>query len=188
VIPESAVTDWPPAWRFTAQLLSNALIAILVWFLARGRIKSERWHERQAEVYLRIVEDLYVIQEYYGGHLANATSDETGQPAPHPRSYYEQMRPGVDAAVREIERHAAVGPFLLTPEAVAILKDFTRQRNDPANHDVTAVEALSYLLARDCWVLFSERAQRDLGRLGWVRYHWRRWRRPGPFPGSYPEP
>jgi hypothetical protein len=48
-------------WGFLSQLLSGCAIALLVWWLARGRIRTERWQEQQIKAYHEVVNALYTI-------------------------------------------------------------------------------------------------------------------------------
>lgn len=75
VIPDSLLiaTPWLPVTvssdallGFWGQVFAGVLIPVVVWILARGRLRSERWHERQQGVYHAIADHLYVVQEFTG--------------------------------------------------------------------------------------------------------------------------
>jgi hypothetical protein len=164
-------------WNSLGQLLSGSIIALLVWRLAKNRIRTERWHERQADAYHSIVEHLYVMQEYTGEKGADDDRRLDMQPPRRLESEYEAMWPAVLAAQRAVERHAAVGPFLLTPQAVAILQRYCREKERLDDADLHHYTFAWHYVVRRCWIEFSDRARRDLGQLGDVRYWWRRGRR-----------
>jgi hypothetical protein len=82
----------------------------------------------------------------------------------------EHMRPAFEAAEREIARHAAVGPFLLTKGAIEILRLYRERLFDPAWVSSAWSWRGHHSLAKACWTDFSDRARRDVGNLSRLGY------------------
>jgi hypothetical protein len=165
-------------WGFVGQIISGSFIAFLVWLLARGRIRTERWQEKQIEAYHEVVGALYTIQEYTGPAAEEEEREERGEPRSHIADELAARRPEVDAAIRIVRRQAAIGPFLLKPKAVGILQTYEHRLKDSDWMSSTLPMQSWNWLARECWAEFADRARYDLGQICFMHY-WikviRRW-------------
>jgi hypothetical protein len=157
-------------WGAVGQLISGVILALLVWWLARGRIRTERWQERQIEAYHEVVRALYTIQEYTGPHAEEEEREERGDPRVRSTEQLEAHRAEVDAAIRIVRRQAAVGPFLLKPKAVAILRTYEDRLHDEDWTGSHFPKQSWNWLARECWSEFANRARYDLGQIGFMSY------------------
>jgi hypothetical protein len=112
---KEALTLAAAVLAFIASLVATAVVAYNGRF---RRFARERWWERKADAYSRIIESLADLVYYHETHLSAA---EQG------RDLSEVTRTEIEGYWRrghaEAKRAAAVGAFLISPGAEAALRD-----------------------------------------------------------------
>jgi len=97
-------------------LIVGVCTAIITVRLSLRRFHAERWWERKAEAYSRIVEALHNAMEY-----CSAMSDEslTGVEVNDDRK--KQLDEAYDGAARELRKATGVGAYIISDEVAAVL-------------------------------------------------------------------
>jgi len=141
---------------FVASIIATAVAAYNGRF---GKFARERWWERQAEVYTRIIDALARMVYYHEEHL---TAYEEGRNIP------ETLKADTDQhwhrSYTDLKRASAVGAFLISPGAEAALRKMWKDKDksiDP--QDWYGQLEQDYVAARDCLKSMVEYAKRDLG-------------------------
>lgn len=123
------------------------------------RFARERWWERKADAYARIIEALSDLVFYHETHLDAA---ETG------RTLSEEHRADIEKfwgrGHAEVKRAAAVGAFLISSEAEAALQKFQKGSGESIhpNNWYGLIED-SYVVTRDALRAVVAAAKEDLG-------------------------
>lgn len=112
---------------FLASLFLAACTAFITVRLSLRRFHAERWWERKAEAYSRIVEVLYQAMEYCASHLHEEAS---GKELSEDRD--RELSEGYVRSYRELRKVAAVGAYMISDEAARTLASLlNRPRLDP---------------------------------------------------------
>jgi hypothetical protein len=121
-----------PFGTIAAGLLVSVATSVVTVRLALGRFYSERWWERRLDAYIRVhdalsvqlrqrevrVDDLYA---FYAGEASNG---------PPPDDMAEEIRRSWRESERELENALARGAFLLSEDAVTLLRRYQRQQGE----------------------------------------------------------
>ena len=122
-----------PQWLTT--VLSSLIPALIVGIctavfsvrLALRRFHAERWWERKADAYSRIVEALYHAMEYCA---ARSDEDMTGRQISEERE--KELSEGYQLAHRELRKAASVGAYIISDDVAEALATLERRpRLDP---------------------------------------------------------
>src|SRR5205823_883701 len=115
---------------FAASIIATAVAAYNGRF---GKFARERWWERQAEAYTRIIEALAGVVHYHEEHL---TAYEEGRNIP------ERLKAETDAhwqrSYAELKKASAVGALLISPGAETALRKMWKDKDnsiDPQDWD-----------------------------------------------------
>src|SRR5947208_12000848 len=111
-----------PQWTFS--ILTNLVPALLVAIvtsvltvrLSLRRFHAERWWERKAEAYSRIIESLHAAMEYH-----SAMSDEAMTAEERDEARYARLKNEYDEAYRNLRRSTGIGAYIISEEAAAVL-------------------------------------------------------------------
>jgi hypothetical protein len=144
------------------------LIAAILAFIASlaaiynsrfRRFALERWWERKADAYTRIIEALSDLVDYYRQmcdeeiNPRRTINDKTKQ------EMVERSKRGH----REVDKAADIGAFLISPEADAALQRFRQEPKDkPDPHDWYSIFENEYSRAKQCLKEMVECAKNDL--------------------------
>lgn len=115
------------------QIALNVLTAILIaavssWITVRlslRRFRAERWWERKADAYSRVIEALHNSKAFADQHLE---AGYQGRELPEDRD--KELRSRVRAAQDEIRKAMDVGAFLLSEDALNRLKQYEKGAED----------------------------------------------------------
>jgi hypothetical protein len=109
-------------------LIVGVCIAVFSVRLALRRFHAERWWERKAEAYSRIVEALYHAKEY----CAARSSDEKTAGRQITPEREKELSEGYQHACRELRKAASVGAYIISDEVAKVLSALEkRPRLDP---------------------------------------------------------
>lgn len=125
-------------------VLSNFVISVItawvtVW-LSLGRFRTEKWWTKKAESYSAIIEALHHMKEYC---LAELKSIERSQELSSQSR--DELFSKFNKGIQEVDLAADVGSFIISIEAVNLLKDFQK------NHE-------QIVFGNDVYKYFDEQA------------------------------
>ena len=112
------------------EILTNALAAIFIaavtsWItvqLSLRRLRSERWWERKANAYERVIEALHHSKEFTELHLE---AEHEGEELPEGER--QALRDKSEAAHAEVRRATNLGAFLLSDQAIERVRRYRRE-------------------------------------------------------------
>ena len=112
-------------------VLPSLIVGICTAFfsvrLALHRFHAERWWERKAEAYSRIVEALHDAMEYCSDR---SHEDMAGQQTSEERE--KQLAEDYDRAYRELKKATHIGAYIISDEVAEVLAVLERRpRQDP---------------------------------------------------------
>ncbi len=120
---------------------------------------SQRWWERKADTYIRIMEALWNLLEYAREAEEELWAHRTGEAKQASRASrdFRQSR-------EELKKTADIGSFVISEEAASSLRVFFRTVNEASNHPDYDMEIQLHLKAAEtCMTHVREEALRDLG-------------------------
>ena len=123
------------------------------------RFAQERWWERKAEAYTRIIEALSDLVDYYRRMLDQEINPQRNISQEAKREMLERSRQGH----HEVTKAADIGAFLISPEAEAALQLFRKgpgKKPDP--QDWYSIFDNEYSGAERCLKEIVECAKKDL--------------------------
>lgn len=103
-------------------LLISVITAVVTVRLSLSRFRSERWWERKADSYSRIIESLHHMKEYCMKQLA-AFESSTQLSGETERELLMKAKEGVE----QLSMATDVGSFIISNKAVDCLKDFQKR-------------------------------------------------------------
>lgn len=156
-----------------AGLLISVVTSVITVRLALGRYYSERWWERRLDAYTRVHDALSVqlkqtkaesdAMDYYYSELYR-TGEARAKPVPD--AVAEELRKNWRESERELEDALIRGAFLLSEDAVGLLRRYQQERRkiELSMRDLQqeSIEAL-LAAAQDAVDEFGKLAKRDLG-------------------------
>jgi hypothetical protein len=111
-----------PQWltTFTSSILPSLIVGVAtarfsVW-LAIRRFQSERWWERKAEAYSRIIEALHDATECFS---AWSHEDETGERISE--DHKKELEEVYGRARRELRKAKGIGAYIISDEVTQVL-------------------------------------------------------------------
>lgn len=124
---------------FVTSAATGTVTALLAVNLALGRFRKERWWDRKERAYSDLLGALYHVRSY-----AASTIDryEGGAGTPIDDELMEELAARSAAAHDEIRRAIAMGNFVISKEAAALLEKLGRSLDDP-HHDEDIYEMAS---------------------------------------------
>jgi len=156
VTTESAITLMAAGLAFLASVIAAAVAGFTARF---QRFAKERWWDRKAEAYSRIIDALsgvvYSHEEWYDAEL-----EHRGIPDEQRNEIDEHWRKGY----AELKRATAIGSFLISAQAEAALAQMwhdTGKGVHPA--DWFGQLESNYTTASDCLKKLVGAAKKDLG-------------------------
>lgn len=151
----------------TIATLIAAVLAFVAAVLAAGvsiynarfmRFAKERWWERKADAYTRIIEALSDLVYYYEEHYERELSHD-GMSDEYKKTIDEHWRRGY----AEIKRATAVGAFLISPAAASALENMWKERGKDVHiDDWFGMLESEYVAARECLKVVVAAAKHDL--------------------------
>lgn len=140
-------------------LVVAAFTSIVTVQLALRRFRAERWWERQADAYSRIVEALHVVM---GSWYARLQEERTGQAlGAQPK---QRLSDDYDRAARELEKATDIGAYIISERVVEALTRFQRrQRLDPDNSANIEIYEDEYRAYKKVLAEIKKLAKEDLG-------------------------
>lgn len=154
-----------PDWLHTAtatvlpSLLVAVVTAALTVKLSLKRFHAERWWERKAEAYTRIVESLYHVKAYSDAMIPEYLEGATYSP-----EHKKRLSDEYSAAHRELSKTTGIGAYIICDEAAEVLEELRKRpgldwdQNPP--WEVFEDDAQAYGAALD---KIRRIAKRDLG-------------------------
>jgi hypothetical protein len=149
-------------------IIINALvtigIAIVSVKLALGRFRSERWWERKAEAYSKIVEALHTVVEY------NSLMVEVGSGTHISEEEQEVRRKEARTAYLEVKKATGMGAYIISNDASLRLKQLGKQL-DKQRQSLEEIEKKPWVevsedsrkIYEDALVKIRDLAKKDLG-------------------------
>ena len=165
-----------------ASLVVSVATAFLAVRLALGRYYTERWWERRLDAYIRVHDALSVQLRHASADYDQLTDYQLSAtytqheilPSPVPEDAVEDMRKSWRTSERELADALLRGTFLLSEEAVRILRTYleehaeiTRSMTDLEEERLEAYMAAAQNAVKE----FGEQTKRDLSI---VQRHFRR--------------
>lgn len=90
--------------------------ALLTAKVALKSFRSQRWWERKADAYSRIVESLHDLMEYH-----SAMSDESMTGAERNEAQFAQLRGEYEKAYRDLRKVTGIGAYIISDEVAQVL-------------------------------------------------------------------
>lgn len=155
-------------------ILSGLLIAvatslITVW-LALWRFHSEKWWERKAELYSKLIEALYDMHSYSREWLEDYTVDEENERPEQTQKRKErldELSQRHNKAEEEVEKITIIGAFIVSD---AVAADLMRMRKEYREAAAEFAQGDSYTVVESCMTVIEEclgrvreHAKEDLG-------------------------
>ena len=142
-----------------AFIASVIAAAVSIYNARFRRFARERWWDRKVEAYNRIIDALsalvYYLEEHYNAEIEHRDLSDS-----HKKEIVEHWRKGY----AEVKRATAVGAFLISPAAEAVLQNMWKEKGkgvDP--NDWFGLMESDYVAAQDCLRAVVEAARNDLG-------------------------
>jgi hypothetical protein len=90
--------------------------AVLTVRLSLRRFHAERWWERKAEAYSRIIESLHAAMEYH-----SAMSDDSMIATERDEARYARLKEEFDKAYRDLRQSTGIGAYIISEQAADVL-------------------------------------------------------------------
>ncbi len=117
---------------FLASIGSGLFIAVASSFLtvhlSLRRFRTERWWDRKAETYSKVVEALYQSRRWTDRHLSEVYGEHEMT-----EEHKKELLAAAQAASLEIERVSTVGAFLLSEKAMSRLAQYKKDEKHASN-------------------------------------------------------
>src|SRR6266481_7061200 len=152
-------------------LFVAAVTSILTVRLALWRFHSEKWWERKAELYSRLMEALFDMHSYNRQWLADMEeymSDPSAAQTEKRKKHLESLWSRHQKAADEVQKIVVIGAFIVS-DAIADDLMQLRNANDAAmaefsdTHDPQEAAEKSFKAIEDCLPRVREHAKEDLG-------------------------
>ena len=133
--------------------------AVIAVRLSLRRFHAERWWERKADAYSRIVEALHSATEYWS---AKSHEDMTGQRISEERQ--KQVSEDYQQGCRELSKTTGVGAYIISDEvADALARLQKRPRLDPKDCAWFEIYDAEYEAHKETLAEVRKLAKKDLG-------------------------
>jgi len=149
-----------PLWAFLLKLLFPPLCAaflasLVTYWLSRRRFILERWWDRKADTYAKIIGSLVALTYSLDRWVRYEEEKEFEQEGPSPRAKkeYEAVSAEYDEVQTQIERAATEGDYIISEKAANALLQLVRQLRKPPEQ----------LYQEPTWYDFFEKLHTDLG-------------------------
>jgi len=157
------IVDWQQicaglAPNIVTGLVSGSLSAWITYRLAFRRFRAERWWERRADAYGKILEALHNSLKFADTHLSYAKSGKDVPP-----EVDMEVRDAVKAANDEIRRAVNVGKLFLSEAALKRLTRFMDESDNYKPENWTDYLFKDHDLTSTCLNEFAQLAREDLG-------------------------
>lgn len=146
-------------WEIIQPIFISIIVAVITVKLSLKKFRSEKWWEKKAEAYSKIVDALHQLKNYCEQKLPA----EYGEPSLSPEKEKE-LGQQYQTAYRELVKTLDVGSFIITDEAVKILETYQNrpELNYYENPLCDIIECdLKYI--KECLRDFKLSAKKDLG-------------------------
>ena len=149
--------------QLLSSLVSGLIIAVLTSYLtvklALRRFRTEKWWERKAEAYSRIVEALHALMEYAAA-MSSASEEDRNLSDEH-RNELEDI---YKSANFDLRKATGIGAFIISDEVAALLSQLESRprldRRQNAPWDVYDDDVASY---KQTLEQLRHLAKKDLG-------------------------
>ncbi len=148
----------------TLAFIASVIATLVVAYNARlATFTQQKWWERKADAYSRIVEALAEMVCYHEEHL---TAYEEG------RNVREAMKTEIEEHWRhsyaELKKASAVGAFLISSSAETALRQMWQDKGKGIDsNDWYGLLESDYVAARDCLKSIVAEAKEDLRKAPW---------------------
>jgi hypothetical protein len=143
--------------------LIQVVVAVVTVHLALGRFHRERWWERKADAYSRIVESLYAAIEHF-----RVSSAECEGGAKFDEKFRQKIDHDCDAAFGELRKAQVIGAYIISNEVAKMLDELMKRPrlswNDSPHWEVFKDDQEAYAKAL---VGIREIAKKDLRISSW---------------------
>ena len=154
-----------PQWLSTIlstvlpSLVVGVCTAIITVRLSLRRFHAERWWERKAEAYSRIVEALHSVMVYWSARLRE---EQTGQKLDKERG--KRLFEDYNRAARELNKAAGVGAYIISEDVATSLRRLQeRPRMDPGDCAWLEIYEEEYDAHSKALTEIRQLAKKDLG-------------------------
>ncbi|MHC1763734.1 MAG: hypothetical protein AB9869_05420 [Verrucomicrobiia bacterium] len=153
-----------PDWLLTSlttiipSLVVGVCTAVISVRLSLCQFHSERWWERKADAYSRIIDALHRAAAYYSARVCD---ERTGEDI---TSENGQIRADYEKAVHELDTMTGVGAYIISDEVANSLEKLrARPRLNPEEHAWSEVFEAEYDVLKKTLAEVRELAKKDLG-------------------------
>jgi len=145
-------------------LFSSLLVAIITAFIAvklsLKRFYTERWWEKKAETYSKIVEALHRYKKYDEEKL----EIEMEYPRDDNEEREEYLSKQWKDSNAELEKAVDLGAFIVAAEVEAIIRDFLkRKKGDPRDEPLFEIIQRDLIHVEKCLFDVKAAVKKDLG-------------------------
>ena len=144
--------------QFVASLVTPLLVAVvtavLTVQLSFRRFQAERWWDRKADAYSRIIEALYHVVAH-----ASMTQEVWYEDAKFHEEYKKERVESYRKALRDLEMATSVGAYVISEEAAKILTEVAKRQRIKGPNEAMADQFEEYTNAL---TKIRELAKKDL--------------------------
>jgi len=162
-----------PLWAFLLKLLFPPLCAaflasLVTYWLSRRRFILERWWDRKADTYAKIIGSLVALTYSLDRWIRYEEEKEFEEEGPSPRAEkeYEAAFAEYDEVQTQIERAATEGDYIISEKAANALSQLVRQLRKrpelPTWYDFFGQLHTDLGVARNCLQTMRDEARSDL--------------------------
>jgi len=167
-------------WDTLETIVSGSIVAVVAFWLARRRFKSERWHERKGEAYGKLNRSLQQIRRATGPLARAEDRAEDGLPSLLMPGEAEELLKKAQQAEQELVETFAEFKHMLSPQAERIVQKFFDLLESDEFADTTMQRSAWHVIVSEASRDFSEVYQVDVGPdlgFGWRARRMGRWMR-----------
>ena len=146
-------------WEIVKPILISLLTAIITVKFSLRKFRTEKWWEKKAETYAKIIDALHHLKNYCEKKL-----DVEYGCFKLDQKVEEKLAEQYKMALSEVSKAIDVGAFILTDEAVEILETY-QNRPELSWDDYPLFEIIEHDLkyTKECLQTFKIVAKKDLG-------------------------
>jgi hypothetical protein len=145
-------------YHLATSLITGVVSALLTWTLAWRRFRTEKWRERRADAYERIIDALHSAKRFSDVHLERWSSGGNEPADEELKELREQSKNGHDYVLRAVD----TGRFILPDEALYRLNEYSKEYASNRGEDFHSYLANGYDIANRCLVDLAKIARKDL--------------------------
>jgi hypothetical protein len=144
-------------FTFVTGVISGVLSSWLTYILAWRRFRTERWWDRRADAYERIIDALHAAKKFSDFHI-----DYQMRGQDPPKEDDERLRGEAKRARAEIDRAIDIGKLILPADALQRLYQYSKEADSIKTTDWVSYLEQDYNIINRCLIDIAVIARKDL--------------------------